>query len=533
MSPVWRPLSTNGLVPKLTTPASQQPTKTTTIPRNIPPVVNKSLQKHAEPNLSSSTEELLQLAATKYLSKAGSYESEEDTPTPVRRPIHVTPSWGKMTVKTAGQQPLPVALPTARPLDISISEITEPLHSLTLSDPVVPLSAIDPPSPPPFQKNVVCRYFAAGYCSRGERCNYLHTLGDGTTSATRVIPKAGTQFTNLKDYENEIFHLCLNQHGCRFLQKELDEGGPEETKMIFNGVIHHIIELMQDPFGNYLCQKLVEHCTAEQRLQIVKGVSSCVVQISKNMHGTRAIQRLIEQLQFSEEFKIIGDSLKGSVVALIQDLNGNHVIQKCLHKMEPNDNQFIYDAVAQHCVQVATHRHGCCVLQRCIDHGTVNQKTQLVDQIQANGAFLVQDPFGNYAVQYALDLQIPGLAFSIIEQIKGKLYHLSKQKFSSNVVEKCLKSGDPKCVLSVMHELLLNDEGTILDTAQTQLLDLLQDSYGNYVVQTCLSEGAIHAPREYVLMVALIAPYFHQLRNTPHSKRIYYLLNLLPSADFR
>jgi hypothetical protein len=40
------------------------------------------------------------------------------------------------------------------------------------------------------------------------------------------------------------------------------------------------------------------------------------------------------------------------VVTLIEDLNGNHVIQKCLRKFEPKDNQFIYDAVAKHCIQV-------------------------------------------------------------------------------------------------------------------------------------------------------------------------------------
>lgn len=34
----------------------------------------------------------------------------------------------------------------------------------------------------------------------------------------------------------------------------------------------------------------------------------------------------------------------------------------------------LYDAVAEHCVQVATHRHGCCVMQRCIDHGTQAQE---------------------------------------------------------------------------------------------------------------------------------------------------------------
>lgn len=42
------------------------------------------------------------------------------------------------------------------------------------------------------------------------------------------------------------------------------------------------------------------------------------------------------------------------MVTLIEDLNGNHVIQKCLRKFEPKDNQFIYDAVAKHCIQVCS-----------------------------------------------------------------------------------------------------------------------------------------------------------------------------------
>jgi len=257
------------------------------------------------------------------------------------------------------------------------------------------------------------------------------------------------------------------------------------------------------------------------------------------MHGTRAIQRLIEKLQTNEETKIICNSLKGSVVALIQDLNGNHVIQKCLHRMEPNANQFIYDAVAEHCVQVATHRHGCCVLQRCIDHGTMDQKRQLVEEIKNNGVVLVQDPFGNYVVQYALDLNINGLALDLMVQLEGQLYRLSKQKFSSNVVEKCLKAGDPNCVKRVMRELLLQTPDPYREPitlrppeeAQMQILNLLQDSFGNYVIQTCLSEGAQQAPREYIIMVALITPYIHELRNTPHSKRIFHLLNLRPAPS--
>jgi len=39
-----------------------------------------------------------------------------------------------------------------------------------------------------------------------------------------------------------------------------------------------------------------------------------------------------------------------------------------LQRLSASENQFVYDAAEAHCVEIATHRHGCCVLQRCVDH---------------------------------------------------------------------------------------------------------------------------------------------------------------------
>lgn len=59
--------------------------------------------------------------------------------------------------------------------------------------------------------------------------------------------------------------------------------------------------------------------------------------------------------------------------------------------MIPNENnQFIYDSVAAHCVEVTTHRHGCCVFQRCIDHGTHKQKLQLVETVKWHAVTLIK-----------------------------------------------------------------------------------------------------------------------------------------------
>lgn len=44
-------------------------------------------------------------------------------------------------------------------------------------------------------------------------------------------------------------------------------------------------------------------------------------------------------LRYNTQIRSIIVALSLHVVVLIKDLNGNHVIQKCLNKLAPEDNQ--------------------------------------------------------------------------------------------------------------------------------------------------------------------------------------------------
>lgn len=313
--------------------------------------------------------------------------------------------------------------------------------------------------------------------------------------------------TPLEDLQGEIFALCKDQHGCRYLQKKLEEGNAAHRDMIFTETFSHFAELMTDPFGNYLCQKMLEFCTDEQRNLIVESVAPDLVTISLNMHGTRAVQKTIDCLSTARQIHSIIMALSMNVVPLIKDLNGNHVIQKCLNRLSSTDNQFIYDAVATHCVEVATHRHGCCVLQRCIDHASDNQRMQLVQEITFHALTLVQDPFGNYVVQYILDLNDARCSDAIVRQFVGHVCNLSVQKFSSNVIEKCIRVSEPSLRKQLIEELL----------NRTRLEKLLRDSFANYVVQTSLDYAD---PVQRMQLVDCIKPILPMIRNTPYGKRI-------------
>lgn len=341
--------------------------------------------------------------------------------------------------------------------------------------------------------------------------------GSGRFDSTRANPnqrrqaaeeaQAKFQSIQIDQLVGEIYSLCKDQHGCRFLQRKLEERDEETVRTIFQEVHTHMVDLMVDPFGNYLCQKLLESTNDEQRTALIRNAMPAMTRIALNQHGTRALQKMIEYISTPEQTALIIEALRNDVVVLIQDLNGNHVIQKCLNHLSSQDAIFIFEAVGANCITVGTHRHGCCVLQRCIDHADGLQKGRMVDYIIGNAYSLVQDPFGNYVVQYILDLGEPSFTNPLCQAFLGEIVTLSRQKFSSNVIEKCIRcaTGNVRreLVAEVMHP--------------QNIEKLLRDGFANYVVQTAMEYAD---PDLKAILMENIRVVLPTIRNTPHGRRI-------------
>ena len=156
---------------------------------------------------------------------------------------------------------------------------------------------------------------------------------------------------------------------------------------------------------------------------------------------------------------------------------------------------------------MGTHRHGCCVLQRCIDHASGIQKAKLISQITEHAFHLVQDPFGNYVLQYIVDLQEPCFTNPLCQTFQAQVPQLSKQKFSSNVIEKCLRGADTSVTRLMIEEMLNINE----------LEKMLKDSYANYVVQTAMDYADADTKAH---LIEAIRPILPAVRHTPHGRRI-------------
>jgi hypothetical protein len=113
-------------------------------------------------------------------------------------------------------------------------------------------------------------------------------LPDFTDLKSSNFSSQSLKYNSVDEVTGRIYLMAKDQHGCRFLQRKFSEGSPQDVEKIFLEIIDHIVELMTDPFGNYLVQKLLEVCDEDQRMQILRAITRKageLVRISCDMHG--------------------------------------------------------------------------------------------------------------------------------------------------------------------------------------------------------------------------------------------------------
>lgn len=359
------------------------------------------------------------------------------------------------------------------------------------------------------------------------------TLSGGNGADAIASLYSAAQRPSLDALLGHVRRLSRDQVGCRLLQQALDEEGPMAATLILNEGIAFWGEAMVDPFGNYLFQKILEKITAEERVVLIKSVGPRLVNASLNLHGTRSVQKVVELCAVDEaQWPDTRDPIDGTAAEILTaalcpaaarlciDSHGNHVIQRVLLKLGHRHSRFVFDAVAASVGDVARHRHGCCVIQRCLDSPPTEARSHLVRRIVQKSLELMQDAYGNYVVQYVLDVCGDDDVHAVCESVAGKVCLLAIQKFSSNVMEKCLERASDR-----VKDLYLQE---LSDTERIR--ELMMDPFGNYVVQRALSVAThaqairlVEAMRPHLISPQPGAPHGQRnggMRNTAGGRRI-------------
>lgn len=281
-----------------------------------------------------------------------------------------------------------------------------------------------------------------------------------------------------EDYVGKMAELVRTYQGSRVLQKHISTADKEDLDMVVKELGEKIGELLLDPYANYIIQTLMQNGAPNQRLYLLQKIAPCFIPIARDKKGTHALQAIVAQLTSPEEFALIKHIVGTSIFELSMDPRANYVIQKLINVIPIDSSQFIYQPLFDNFIQVANNSFGLLVLKQMM--GRVEQKEVLKQRVVEltclNFEKLIQNPYGNYAIQHIMEFY-PKESLPIMNKILIKIIPYSSQKISSNVIEKCLTVCDSSFRRRVVDEILKNG----------RLSDLLKNKYGNFVTLQLLA----------------------------------------------
>ena len=183
--------------------------------------------------------------------------------------------------------------------------------------------------------------------------------------------------------------------------------------------------------------------------------------ISVNSYGTRVFQKALEKLDESnyENFEteelntIIQNLIDKHLFPLCFDKNGNHVFQKIIRLYPKTKNDYIYKQLNQSSIEICKLKQGATILQTALKYSNESQKSSLLHTILDDINTLVNDEYGNYIIQFILELKEKEFNEIIYNYLIKNTLSLSKKKFSSNVLDKSIIQDDELSIKLIKHML--------------------------------------------------------------------------------
>lgn len=191
------------------------------------------------------------------------------------------------------------------------------------------------------------------------------------------------------------------------------------------------------------------------------------------------MQSLIQLINMEEEEETLEGAITDHVTTLAFNPNGTHVLQKVILTVKAEKLDYIFYPCCEKLVDLAFDSNGLCVIKKIISKfSSISEKRELLVTILSDNCVqLVQSPYGNYAIQQAIEFWTNEELNSIYLNLHSNVLQLSMQKFSSNVIEKCLDRADDHILMLYANS--LSDPDTVKS--------LVKSNYGFYVIQKLMN----------------------------------------------
>jgi hypothetical protein len=208
-------------------------------------------------------------------------------------------------------------------------------------------------------------------------------------------------FNNIKQ---KLCHLIKTQSGSRILQNYLQRTPQQVIHLLYNEINEKLNSLLLDPYANYFCLKLFCFLNENDRISFISIIVKNISIFSTNKIATYPIQFIITHLYSKTEMEIIIHQINKNLMKLALDIYGTHVIEKIIICFEKEYLKEIFIFITDNFIFLANHVNGLCLVKKIlIIQYQNNSYSSLKKIIMEKCSELIENPYGNYALQIVID----------------------------------------------------------------------------------------------------------------------------------
>ena len=280
--------------------------------------------------------------------------------------------------------------------------------------------------------------------------------------------------------KSKLFYIIKNQNGCKIIQKFLHNTPPEIIHLIFEELYENILTLLLDSNSNNLCIKLFLLLNPIDNSKFFSLIIKNFLLLSINKISTHSIQLIISQIVNVNKRKIIVQIVNSNLMKFSFDIYGCHILEKIIMCYEPEICKEIYNFIINNFLLLSNHVNGLCLIKQFLIIQYKKEYFPLIKKILIEKIFLlIENPYGNYALQIVINYYSNDDIFDIFKQLFGQLTELSMMKFSSNVIERLLEKNEIFIKYFIQETCF----------QKKSIGHLIKNNFGNYVIQTCLKSS--------------------------------------------
>ena len=226
-------------------------------------------------------------------------------------------------------------------------------------------------------------------------------------------------------------------------------------------------------YGNYFIQDLFQKMNKDLIQLTIDLISSEFVNIAKTPSGTHSLQSLLNYINNSEMEISIIKAIKFKEKEMAFDEYATYVLQKIISIIPDNKRIRLNSIIIENAKELSLNANSVFVLKKFIITNTIEEnKKRLINAIKKHFLIISQNPFGNYVIQYLLEVWTIKDCELIINEIFNKIIELSSERFSANIIIYVLKyfnNNYKKKLISIL-------------CFSTNIINLLKNKYSFYVI---------------------------------------------------